>query len=62
MVWLASGKKQLFFSRKNTKVAGGTLTPQKHGSIIIMLDGKMDIYKCPFPMERSTVKDSKNVL
>ena len=62
MEWLTSGKKQLFFSRKNTKVAGGTLTLQKRGSIIIMLDGKMDIYKCPFYRRRSTVKDSKTEL
>jgi hypothetical protein len=43
-------------------MAGGTLTPRKQGSIIIMLDGKMDIYKCPVYVSRSIVKDSKNVL
>jgi hypothetical protein len=47
MVWLTSGKKQHFFLQTNTKVTGGTLTLRKRGSIIIMLDEKMDIYKCP---------------
>ena len=50
MQWIASGKNQVFFHGKNRKVAGGTLTLRKLGSIIIMLDEKMDIYKCPDPI------------
>ena len=48
MVRLSIGKKQLFFHEKNIKVTGGTLTLQKHGSIIIMLDEKKDILKMSF--------------
>ena len=48
MVRLSIGKKQLFFSRKNIKVTGSTLTLRKQGSIIIMLDEKKDILKMSF--------------
>ncbi len=41
------------FHGKNRKVAGDTLTLRKLGSII-MLDGKMDIYKCPDPKDALT--------
>ena len=49
MVRLSIGKKQLFFHEKNIKVTeGGTLTLEKQGSIIIMLDEKKDILKMSF--------------
>jgi hypothetical protein len=47
---------------KNDKVTGSTLALRKQGSIIIMLDEKMDIYKCPKVDDALSKKPQKTKL